>query len=85
MNLEAFFIGVTTAGFLVLTLFFLRFWMRTKDQLFGAFAAAFFLMALERTLLFVSRGDQPNSLFYLLRLAAFIIIGGAIIRKNREA
>lgn len=85
MNMQSYFMGVATAGFLMAGIFFLRFWTKTRDQLFGAFAAAFFLLAVERAVLFFTYGDQPHSAFYLLRLAAFLIIGYAIVRKNREA
>lgn len=79
-----FLMGVSTAGFTVAAIFFLRFWTRTRDQLFGAFAAAFFLFAVERSLLFMNSGDEPRSSIYVLRLVAFCLIGVAILRKNRE-
>jgi len=80
-----FLMGASTAGFTIAALFFLKFWTRTRDQLFAAFAAAFVLFATERTLLFLNSGDEPRSAIYVLRLAAFLIIGVAIMRKNREA
>lgn len=85
MIMTQFLMGISTALFVVATLFFLRFWTRTQDQLFGAFAAAFALLAIERTLLFLGSGDEPKSLIYILRLVSFIIIGFAILRKNRQA
>ncbi len=80
-----FLMGVSTGGFAIATLFFLKFWARTRDQLFGAFAAVFAILAVERTLLFMNSGDEPRSSIYMLRLVAFVIIGVAIMRKNREA
>lgn len=85
MNTVHFLMGVSTAGFVVAALFFMRFWTRTRDQLFGAFAAAFALLAIERTLLFLGSGDEPRSIIYILRLVAFALIGVSILRKNREA
>lgn len=79
-----FLMGASTAGFVVASIFFLRFWTRTRDQLFAAFAAAFLLLAIERTLLFLNSGDEPRSSIYVLRLIAFCLIGIAILRKNRE-
>ena len=38
--------GMVTAGFLAGGLFFARFWVRSRDCLFLAFAAAFWLLAL---------------------------------------
>ena len=79
----AFLAGLVAMGQLVAALFFLRFWSRTRDQLFLAFAAAFALMALNQALvvlLGVPREEQ--SVFYLLRLAAFLLIIVAIVSKN---
>jgi hypothetical protein len=85
MNLQIYLMGVSTAGFLVVALFFLRFWSRTKDQLFSSFAAAFTLLAVERFLLVYLAADEPRTFVYIIRLVAFLILGIAIVRKNREA
>ena len=77
--------GATIMGYAVAAVFFLKFWRRTADNLFLAFAAAFLLMAatpLLTTLLEVPREEQ--SPFYLLRLFAFLIIIVAIVRKTRR-
>lgn len=76
--------GAVTFGFIIAALFFLRFWRSTGEQLFLAFAAAFFLLGFGQGLLAVA--DIPveeRSWLYLFRLAAFGIILAAIIRKNR--
>ena len=81
----AFISGLITMGFLVSGLFFMRFWMRTRDGLFAAFAAAFWLLALNQGLLALSNLPiEERSWIYLLRLAAFIIIIVAIAVKNRR-
>ena len=49
--------GLIVAGFLISGLFFLRFWKRTRDSLFVAFALAFWLLALNQTLLVMA--DNP--------------------------
>jgi NAD/NADP transhydrogenase beta subunit len=75
--------GLIAMGHLVAAAFFLRFWRRTRDGLFLAFSAAFALMSLNQALVIllqVPREDQ--SLFFLLRLAAFSLIIGAILVKN---
>ncbi len=41
MTLHDFLAGLVTAGFLISGLFFFRFWHRTRDGLFLAFALAF--------------------------------------------
>ena len=78
--------GMVAAGFLVSGLYFLRFWRRTHDGLFIAFALAFWLLGLGQTL--VALTDIPveeRSWIYLLRLAAFSLILIAIFRKNRAS
>ena len=85
-TLTLFLSGAITLGFLVAALFFLRFWKRTRDSLFIAFAAAFALLALNQALLVLT--DIPveeRSWLYLLRLSAFAIILGSIWSKNRRA
>jgi hypothetical protein len=77
--------GAITLGFVVSGLFFLRFWRRTGDGLFAAFAVAFWLLGLNQALLVLT--DVPveeRSWLYLLRLAAFAIIIVAIGLKNRR-
>jgi len=75
--------GAMSAGFGVAGLFFLRFWQRTRDRLFGAFAVAFWLMALNQAVAGFSRyGHAENSAAYLLRLAAFALIILAVLSKN---
>jgi hypothetical protein len=75
--------GMVTAGFLAGGLFFARFWVRSRDSLFLTFSAAFWLLALNQAL--VSLVNQPESnevWLYLLRVAAFVLIAVAIVRKN---
>ncbi|HEY8575615.1 MAG TPA: DUF5985 family protein [Devosia sp.] len=81
----AFVSGLITMGFLVSGLFFIRFWVRTRDILFAAFAAAFWLLAANQALLALSNLPvEERSWMYLLRLAAFIIIIAAVVLKNRR-
>jgi hypothetical protein len=75
--------GMSGMGFLIATLFFLRFWRRTGDRLFATFAAAFVLLALNQILLglpMIAREDQ--SLLYLPRVVAFALLIAAIVLKN---
>lgn len=85
MTLYDFLAGVLTGGFLVAGLFFLRFWHRTRDGLFLAFALAFWLLGLGQGIL--ALGNVPveeHSWIFLIRLSAFALILAAIIRKNRR-
>jgi hypothetical protein len=75
--------GAITMGYLVAGLFFLRFWVRTRDTLFAVFSCAFALLALNQALLvFSGVPREEQSWIYLLRLAAFTLIILAIVQKN---
>jgi hypothetical protein len=75
--------GVVAMGFAVAGLFFLRFFARTRDRLFLAFAGAFGLLALNQVLvILLAIPREEQSPFYLLRLAAFLLIIAAILSKN---
>jgi hypothetical protein len=85
MTVYAFLSGMVTAGLLTAALFFLRFWSRTRDQLFISFSGAFALLAVAQSLLVLSGLEgESRSLIYLVRLAAFMLILSAIYRKNRS-
>ena len=76
--------GAVSFGFLAAGLFFLRFWRRTRDGLFLAFALAFSLLGVGQALLtFSSVLVEERSWLFLIRLAAFSLILVAIVRKNR--
>lgn len=78
--------GAVVMGFLLAGLFFLRFWMRTRDELFLAFTLAFWLLGLGQALLtFSNVPAEERSWLYLLRLVAFVLILLAIWRKNIRA
>jgi hypothetical protein len=73
-------------GYAIAGLFFLRFWSRTRDLLFMAFAVAFWLLALNQALVALSEAPrEEQTWFYLLRLAAFLLIIAAIVGKNLRA
>jgi hypothetical protein len=78
--------GAITMGFLIAGLFFLRFWKRSRERLFLAFALAFWLLGLTQALLvFVDVPVEERSSLYLLRLAAFSLILVSVWAKNRRA
>ena len=82
-SLNLYFAGMVTAGYLACGLFFARFWARSRDFLFIAFAAAFWLLALHVALLVLIPGtDQHRVWVYLFRVVAFLLIAVAIVRKN---
>jgi hypothetical protein len=72
--------GCVTAG-----LFFLRFWRRSSDRLFLIFALAFWVLALNWiTLVAVPVAAERHHFAYGIRLAAFALLLGGIIDKNRR-
>ena len=75
--------GALTLGFVVAGLFFLRFWRRTRDRLFLAFAIAFALLALNQGLAqWLGAADERVGYTYLLRVIGFVLILAAIVDKN---
>lgn len=84
--MEQFLMGVIATGCWVAGVFFLRFWRRTGDRLFLIFSASFILLGLTRLgLAMTAGGSESHSYFYWARLAAFLLIVGAIIDKNRPS
>jgi len=86
MTLYDFLSGAVAFGFFTCGLFFLRFWKRTRDQLFLAFALAFALLGTGQSILALGNiPTEERGSIYLLRLFAFALILIAILRKNRSA
>jgi hypothetical protein len=80
---QAFTGGAVSTASLIGALFFLKFWRRTRDSLFLSFAAAFALMALNQAVpVLFNIPSESASPVYLLRLAAFLLIIWAVLRKN---
>ena len=78
-----FFSGTLTAGYLVAAGFFLRFFTKTRDRLFVAFAVAFVFLALNQAAVGLFRvTTEPESLVYVLRILGFVVILAAILDKN---
>jgi hypothetical protein len=81
----AFTVGFLTSAYLLAGVFFLKFWRRTRDSLFLSFAAAFGLLGLAAPLpLLTGIPSESQAPIYLLRLAAFLLIIWAILRKNLQ-
>jgi len=78
--------GAIVMGYATGALFFLRFWRRSHDTLFAYFAAAFFILAIQRLALGLTAERNEDRLeFYVMRLVAFVLILVAIWQKNRES
>ena len=77
--------GAITMGCATAGLFFLRFWKRTRDRLFIAFALAFWLLGIGQALLTFGRAaNEERTWLYLIRLIAFALILFSIWWKNRR-
>lgn len=86
MTLYDFLSGAVAFGFLVCGLFFLRYWNRSRDGLFLAFALAFALLGLGQSILALADiPTEEKGAIYLIRLSAFLLILFAIYRKNRTS
>ncbi|MEZ0326653.1 MAG: DUF5985 family protein [Fimbriimonas sp.] len=78
--------GAIVMGYFVAGLFFLRFWKRSGDSLFLYFSVAFWILAVQRFALTLTEERNEDTLaYYILRLAAFVLILLAIWNKNRES
>ena len=73
--------GALAMGFAIASLFFFRFWRESRDRLFLLFAAAFFLLGIDRV---VASTTSVGDAVYLLRLLAFVLIVAAVLDKNRR-
>jgi uncharacterized membrane protein HdeD (DUF308 family) len=73
---------VTASG--VAGLFFLKFWRRTRDRLFLIFAVAFWMLGINWLALAFTTRDEAQTPWYIVRLAAFLLILAAVIDKNRS-
>ncbi|HEU4650248.1 MAG TPA: DUF5985 family protein [Croceibacterium sp.] len=77
--------GAVSMGFAVAALLFLKFWRRTREGLFLAFAASFLLLGVNQTVLVLTEVPlEERSQLYLLRLVAFLLILGALWWQNRH-
>jgi hypothetical protein len=84
--LVAFYSGATVLECLVAGVFFLRFWRRTGEGLFLAFALAFWLLGANAALpTLLARPAQAHGEVYLLRLAAFLLIILAIVAATLKS
>ena len=77
--------GAVSMACLVAALFFLRFWLRTRDVFFLLFSVAFAIYGGNQLLLGWVGASEFEPLYYLPRLATFGIIVVAVISKNRAS
>ena len=77
-------LGAVAVGFFVAGLFFLRFWLSTRDRFFLFFAASFWIEAINRLAMrFTGSWSEDVPAHYVVRLLAYGLILIAIWDKNR--
>lgn len=78
--------GAIVMGYVIAGLHFLKFWKGTADRLFLIFGLAFWLLAVQRTLLtLLAEQEGAHIYLYVIRLLAFVLILAAIVDKNRAS
>ena len=86
MLFDGFILGFVATTSLVASMFFLRFWHRTRDFLFIAFSIAFFFQGVTSTAsVFLSQPNGVRTWLYIGQLCTYLLILAAILRKNRRA
>ena len=81
--IQAFLLGVLATMFLAASLFFLRFWVETRDSFFLAFAASFTVEGLSQVVaVFQPKPNESSPWIYFVRLLAMLLILAAILKKN---
>lgn len=77
--------GAVFFGYVIIALFFCRFWRQTGARLFAAFSAAFLILAIERVMILTFVAEPINvPWIYSTRLLAFLVIAWAIWDMNRR-
>jgi hypothetical protein len=77
--------GAAAMACIVIGLFFWRFWRQSLDRLFLMFALAFWILAVDRSVLgLVAFSSEWRGYVFLLRLLAFCLILYGIVDKNRR-
>ena len=81
--MTTFLLGALAMGYLISSLFFLKFWRSSGDRLFLYFALSFLTEAINRTAFALgeyARDDSP--MYYGIRLLSYLLILWAILEKN---
>ncbi len=81
--IEGFLLGIIATSSIMAGIFFLKFWKRTRDFLFLAFAVAFIIEGLNRAaVLLTANPNEGSPYIYLARMLASLLILIAILKKN---
>lgn len=81
--IHGFLLGIIVTASILSGIFFLKFWKRTREFLFLAFAVAFITEGLSRVaVLLLAKPNEGSPWIYLVRLFASLFILTAILKKN---
>jgi hypothetical protein len=84
-GLGVFLLGVLAMGDLIAAMFFVKYWIRTKDRFFFYFIVSFGLEVVCRYLLmYTTFNTESEPLVYSLRLLSYAVILVGIADKNRN-
>lgn len=83
--LTFFFSGIIFTSFGFAGIFFLKFWKKTKERFFLAFALACWALSIERiAMLIESKNNETSAWVYLFRLVAFFLVFLAVYHANQQ-
>jgi hypothetical protein len=83
MEINIMLLGAIAMACFTISLFFVRFWLTTRDRFFLYFSVSFAIEGCIRVMLvLLELPTEKEPLIYLMRLLAFILILYAIIDKN---
>ena len=75
--------GAIAFGYLVVAIFFIQFWMETRERVFLFFATGFVLLTIHRALLGLASDELDwRTVTFSLRLAGYVIILIGIIDRR---
>ena len=77
-------LGAIGMGCSIVAVLFFRYWRSGRDRFFLLFALAFLVQAANRVALaLAARPNEGTPAYFLVRLAAYLLIVIAIVDKNR--
>lgn len=82
-HLLPFLAGAVALGYGLCGVGFLRLWACSRDRFFLVFAVAFWLLMLPAFSALWGVPEEDRAWVYMARVAAYVLISGAIIGKNR--
>jgi len=81
-NANEFLRGAIAMGHAVAGLFFLRFYMRSRDRFFLMFSIAFWMLGSIRIAMMFLADPMEQDYLYWVRFVAYLLILAAIVSKN---